>query len=149
MSLFKRLNRQLEIIKSMTIKQILRERGGEKMKRKGQSTLEYAVIIAVVVGALLAMQAYMKRGVEGKLRGSADSIGEQYSAGNMTSKYTTEQKSALKTKETFGLSSGDGTTFDQGVSYYTIGTKAEVARTAQGNDAEKVTEDLKDEKLVE
>ena len=28
------------------------------MKRSGQSTLEYAVIIAVIVGALLAMQHY-------------------------------------------------------------------------------------------
>ena len=118
------------------------------MKSKGQSTLEYAVIIAVVVGALLAIQIYMKRGVEGKLRGSADSIGEQYSAGNMTSKYTTEQLTDMETNETFGLLSDDGKTFDQGVSYYKIKTKAEVDRKAQGAYAEKVTTDLKDETLI-
>ena len=118
------------------------------MKRKGQSTLEYAVIIAVVVGALLAMQHYMGRGVQGKLRESADSVGEQYSAGKMTSKYTTEQIGELKTKETFGLSPDDGTTFDQGISHYKIVTKAEVSRTAQGADAEKVTKKLSEESLI-
>ena len=49
-----------------------------------QSTLEYAVIIAVVVAALLALQIYLKRGVQGKLRQSTDNIGEQFEA-NQTS----------------------------------------------------------------
>ena len=45
--------------------------------RKAQSTVEYAVLIAVVAGALLAMQIYMKRGAMGKLRSSTDQIGDQ------------------------------------------------------------------------
>ena len=49
-------------------------------KIKGQSTLEYAMIIAIVVGGLIAMQIYMKRGVQGKLRESTDSIGDQFEA---------------------------------------------------------------------
>ena len=57
--------------------------------KKGQSTLEYAIIIAVVVAALLAMQVYIKRGVQGKLRSSTDDIGEQYSPGITTGAYTT------------------------------------------------------------
>jgi uncharacterized protein (UPF0333 family) len=51
-----------------------------EVKSKGQSTLEYAVLIAVVVGALLAMQIYMKRGIQGKLRQSTDQVGEQFEA---------------------------------------------------------------------
>ena len=47
---------------------------------RGQSTLEYALIIAVVVGALLAMQIYMKRGMEGRMRKAADDIGKQFEA---------------------------------------------------------------------
>ena len=47
-------------------------------KRRGQSTVEYAVLAAVVVGALLVMQVYMKRGISGKFRESTDRIGEQY-----------------------------------------------------------------------
>ena len=46
--------------------------------RKAQSTLEYAALIAVVVGALVAMQVYLKRGIEGKLRSNADDIGTQF-----------------------------------------------------------------------
>ncbi len=49
---------------------------------KGQSILEYAMIIAVVVGALLAIQIYMKRGLQGRLRESSDQIGEQFDANN-------------------------------------------------------------------
>jgi hypothetical protein len=46
--------------------------------RKAQSTLEYAALIAVVVGALVAMQVYLKRGIEGKMRSNADDIGTQF-----------------------------------------------------------------------
>ncbi len=60
-----------------------------KFNARGQSTLEYAIIIMVVVGALLAMQIYMKRGLEGKLKDSSDNIGAQYSAGNVSSSHTT------------------------------------------------------------
>lgn len=57
--------------------------------KKGQSTLEYAVIIAVVVAGLLAMQIYIERGLKGKLRTSTDNIGEQYAPGLTTGTYTT------------------------------------------------------------
>jgi len=45
---------------------------------RGQSTVEYAIIIAVVISALLVMQFWMRRGVMGKLRESTDQIGEQF-----------------------------------------------------------------------
>ncbi len=51
-------------------------------KRNGQSTLETAVLIMIVIGALLSIQVYIKRGVQGRLRSAADDIGDQYSAGN-------------------------------------------------------------------
>ena len=55
------------------------------LNRKGQSTLEYAVVIAIIVAGLIAMQAYIKRGVQGRLRQASDDIGEQYSPGQTTS----------------------------------------------------------------
>ena len=113
---------------------------------KGQSTLEYALIVAVVVGGLIAMQYYMNRGVQGKLRESIDSVGEQYSAGNVKSIFTTEQTGEMKTKETFGWAE-DGTTVKKGVSYYKVVTPAEVKRSATGTAAEKVTKDLNKETL--
>jgi len=56
-----------------------------KNDKKAQSTLEYAVVIVCVVAALLAIQVYIKRGIQGRLRSNTDSIGEQYAPGNTTS----------------------------------------------------------------
>jgi hypothetical protein len=47
--------------------------------RKAQSTLEYALLIGVVVGALLSMQNYLKRSFQGKLQAVGDQIGDPYS----------------------------------------------------------------------
>ncbi len=59
------------------------------LKKNGQSTLEYAVLIVVIIAALVAMQVYLKRGVQGKLRESADQIGTQFSPGQTTGNITT------------------------------------------------------------
>jgi len=58
------------------------------IRSKGQSTLEYVILLGFVVAALIAMGAYMRRGTEGKLRESVDQIGEQYEAGHTTGSYT-------------------------------------------------------------
>lgn len=59
------------------------------LNKRGQSTLEYGVIIAVIVAALIAMQFYLKRGVQGRLKQAADDTGEQYTPLNTTSNITT------------------------------------------------------------
>lgn len=43
--------------------------------RKAQSFLEYSFVITVIVGSLLAMQSYVSRALQGKLKESVDSIG--------------------------------------------------------------------------
>ena len=55
-----------------------------KLTRKGQSLIEYSLIIAVVVLALGVMQTYVKRGLSGKWKESVDQLGDQYDprAGN-------------------------------------------------------------------
>lgn len=50
----------------------------KKLRRRGQVSLEWAVLLVVVMGALLAMQAYFKRGIQGRWRSSVDGVGEQY-----------------------------------------------------------------------
>ena len=47
-------------------------------KNRGQSTLEYAILIVVVIMALIGMQAYLKRGISGRMKDSADQIGDQF-----------------------------------------------------------------------
>lgn len=86
---------------------------------KGQSTLEYAMVIAVVVGALLAIQIYMKRGLQGKLRESTDQIGQQFDA----------QKTTINRQTTH-----TGTTVDTVRAGVTTSTITNDTRTESGSD---------------
>lgn len=64
-----------------------------KFKRSlGQSLTEYAVLLAIVAAALLAMQVYVKRGIQGRIRDLADQISPtQYEEGRTDSSYETIQ----------------------------------------------------------
>ncbi len=54
-----------------------------KFNLRAQAILEYGVVICVVISALIAMQVYFKRSVQGKIRRSTDEIsgGTAYSRG--------------------------------------------------------------------
>jgi hypothetical protein len=76
--------------------------------KKGQSTLEYAALIAVVVGAIIAINLYLKRGVEGHLRSASDDIGTQYDVKSGTYKYKSELKGEQEvTHSVTGKQAGD------------------------------------------
>lgn len=47
-------------------------------KYQGQSTLEYAILIVIIIGALLTLQVYIKRGIQGRLKSATDDVGEQF-----------------------------------------------------------------------
>lgn len=59
-------------------------------RKRAQTTLEYAILIGVIVAGLIATQVYLKRGFQGKLKESADSMGQQFSPGHTQSNYTTK-----------------------------------------------------------
>jgi len=40
--------------------------------RKGQSTAEYAIVIGLVIAAAVAMQVYVKRGLQAKVKSAVD-----------------------------------------------------------------------------
>ncbi|MDD5560985.1 MAG: hypothetical protein PHT50_02500 [Candidatus Omnitrophica bacterium] len=64
---------------------------GAKMKNIAQSTIEYVVMVSLIVAALFAMQVYLKRGLAGRMRSSADEVGGGYfySPGAMQDSTTT------------------------------------------------------------
>ena len=70
-------------------------------KRRAQSTLEYAVLMVVIIGALIAIQTYLKRGVQGRLKSSADDIGDQFSPGNTN--VVVSERSSTRQKQTVGI----------------------------------------------
>ncbi len=42
--------------------------------KKGQNTAEYAILIALVIGAAVAMQTYVKRGMQGGVKYAVDKV---------------------------------------------------------------------------
>ena len=46
--------------------------------RKGQTILEYTVIFIIILGVMIAMKDYMKRGIQGRWKSASDGFGEQY-----------------------------------------------------------------------
>ncbi|NLE65287.1 MAG: hypothetical protein GX606_05175 [Elusimicrobia bacterium] len=53
------------------------------LSRRAQSTMEYAILIVIVIGALITMTQYMKRGIQGRAKSATDDIGGQYDPGNV------------------------------------------------------------------
>jgi len=76
-------------------------------KMRGQSTLEYAVLIVIVIGALLSIQVYIKRGIQGRMRSAADDIGEQYAPGNTNITRVTTTSSATRDVFSDGVTSSN------------------------------------------
>ncbi|MBF0523302.1 MAG: hypothetical protein HQL24_09645 [Candidatus Omnitrophica bacterium] len=48
------------------------------LRNKGQSSLEYVVLITILIGALLSIQVYFKRGIQGRWKDAVDGLGDQY-----------------------------------------------------------------------
>ncbi len=69
------------------------------LKINAQSTVEYAVLIACIAAAVIGMQFYLKRGIQGRLRQGGDEIGQQYSARNTGSTTTTTTNSTWTIKQ--------------------------------------------------
>ena len=47
-------------------------------RKKGQGTLEYGILIAVVIAALLLMATFVRRGYQGRLRQAGEQMGDQF-----------------------------------------------------------------------
>ena len=53
--------------------------------RRGQSTGEYALVFAIILGAIVAMQTYVKRGMQGRVKDGTDYMAtETADIGNTT-----------------------------------------------------------------
>ncbi|KPK97549.1 MAG: hypothetical protein AMJ95_08460 [Omnitrophica WOR_2 bacterium SM23_72] len=52
--------------------------------KRAQSTAEYAILIGLVVAALLAMQTYVKRGLNAKMKDATDTFATTVGLGGTT-----------------------------------------------------------------
>jgi len=78
--------------------------------RKGQTILEYTVIFIIILGALIAMKDYIKRGIQGRWRTATDDFGEQYdpTALNSDMRYATQVNGQSVVQVTAGNQIIDG-----------------------------------------
>ncbi|MFA6217552.1 MAG: hypothetical protein WDL87_07910 [Candidatus Omnitrophota bacterium] len=62
-----------------------------KWRKRAQTTAEYAILIALVIGAVVAMQIYVKRGIQGRIKETVDFVGTNGTVGNSNFSFTTNQ----------------------------------------------------------
>ena len=116
-------------------------------KRKGQSTLEYAVIIGVVVGALIMMQVYVKRAYQGRLKRESDSVGQQYSPGHTTSNSNVTTTANSVTYTGGKTNSADMDKVITGTVTLQQGVSVTVSNSAMTSDSREVIDSLGSEQL--
>ncbi len=79
------------------------------IRRKAQTYQEYIVLLALVATAFIAMQTYMKRGVQGKMRDLANQISsKQYEPDDTTSNTNMTRGGSSTEKEHLGTYTNDG-----------------------------------------
>jgi uncharacterized protein (UPF0333 family) len=49
-----------------------------RSRKKGQSSIEYAILVIVIIGVFVAMNMYIKRGLQGRWKSAVDNLGDQY-----------------------------------------------------------------------
>lgn len=79
-----------------------------KQMRKGQSTLEYAVLIAVTIAGVIAMQMYMTKAQQGRLRSGSDDLGKQFNPGSYTKTTNMNNGTSNSTETQSSVTSSSG-----------------------------------------
>jgi len=82
--------------------------------RKAQSTAEYAIIIGVVVGAIMAVGVFLRGGIEAKVRdmtnryleSGGSGVPSKFSTAVMHSNYETQSKSQIDVRQQKDLGTG-------------------------------------------
>ncbi|MFH1397226.1 MAG: hypothetical protein ABIH27_01575 [Candidatus Omnitrophota bacterium] len=91
--------------------------------RKGQSVLEFTMVVFACIVALIAMQVYVKRSMQGRLRNLGDELGQHYAPRNTGSNIITTQ---------FGSTTTITNTIETGT---TTNTTSDITETRSGTEA--------------
>jgi Flp pilus assembly pilin Flp len=99
-----------------------------RLGKKAQTTAEYAILVALVVGAVVTMQVYIKRGLQGRIRDVVDHAGTSgeiagssfsfsgnqyepyYTSSNVTTSQDTGETKTLQTGGAFATTSNANVT---------------------------------------
>ncbi len=78
---------------------------------RGQNTAEYAIVIALIIGAVIAMQIYVKRGLQGRMKDATDYVATETSELGATKQYEpyySEQSMTSAQKSTTDIEAQEG-----------------------------------------
>jgi uncharacterized protein (UPF0333 family) len=92
--------------------------------QRGQSILEYTLLLGVIVAGILIMQNFVKRGFQGNLKESADKMGEQFSASGTTIEQTRTMTADQEITDEVGTTSSTAT----GIGAYVSGVTGTVGK---------------------
>lgn len=56
--------------------------------------MEFALLLVIIIAALISMQIYLRRGIQGRLRDNIESLGGQYDPAATSSEYNFIEKSS-------------------------------------------------------
>ena len=93
------------------------------LNRKGQNTAEYAILIALVIAAAVAMQTYVKRGIQGRVADAVDHAPATNDIAGSPIQFTTKQYEPYYTQN-----SGDIST--QRTYNENLGNRGETSKTS-------------------
>ena len=99
--------------------------------KKAQNTAEYAILIGLVVAAAVAMQTYVKRGLQGRVREVVDHVGAEGDVGGNTLSFTGNQYEPYYLKSDFETTSQAERTATVGLGGG-VGTVSEEESTREG-----------------
>ena len=84
--------------------------------QQGQSMAEYAILFAIVIGAAIAMQQYVKSRLQGAVRGSADGYTTAVSSGGLNAAaFEPIRTTTSASSQTDGLNMTSATTGNRGL----------------------------------
>lgn len=93
--------------------------------KRAQTTAEYAIVIALVIGAIVAMQTYVRRGLQGKIKDVVDHTGKAEEVGGKTLEFSGSQYEPYYTESTASTTQSASSTED-------LQKEGAVARTSTG-----------------
>lgn len=82
-----------------------------RLMRKGQSTAEYAIVIGLVIAAAVAMQVYVKRSLQAKVKDAVDyndPAATMLSTGQYEPYYLTSDMASTRQESTTAATSAGG-----------------------------------------
>ena len=77
------------------------------LNKKAQSTAEYVIVLGLIVGAIIAMQTYVKRGLQGRVRDAVDHTGTTQEIAGANFEFSGDQYEPYYLRSTFDSTRND------------------------------------------